>query len=97
MALGAPARSHSAGTATSMTPMPMPSTPIVASRVRTPGEASAPASPRTRSGAGRHAREAGVSTNMTVPISANAPQATAAAGIEMRPPIPATISTGPAM
>ena len=80
-----------------MMPTPAPTTVSVTISVRTPGEASAPASPPTRSGAGRHARDAGVGANIRVPRSPKRPHASAAAGIEISPPIPATISTGPLM
>ena len=90
-------RSHSAGTATSMMPTPAPTTVIVASSVRTPAEVSAPASPRTRSGAGRHAREAAVAANIAAPSSPNRPHASAAAETEISPPMPATMRTGPLM
>src|SRR4051812_19043177 len=81
VALGDPAAAQRAGTATSTTPTPAPTTNIVASRVRTPGDASAPASPPTRSGAGRQPRDARVSANATVPSQPNTPQASAAAGV----------------
>ena len=97
VALGRPAASHSAGTATSIMPTPAPTTVIVASSVRTPGEVSAPASPPTRSGSGCHAREAAVAANISVPSRPKTPHARAAAEIEISPPMPATISTGPLM
>ena len=98
VALGEPAAWHSAGTATSMTPTPAPTTHIVREqRAHAGGGERSRPSLRTRSGSGRHAREAGVAANSSVPSSPNSPHASAAAGIEISPPIPATISTGPAM
>ena len=78
-------------------PTPAPTTVSVPSSVRTPGEASAPISPTVRPVTGRHAREAVVAANISVPSRPKHPQANAAAGIDTSPPIPATISTGPLM